>query len=238
MRNWWKWLLAVPVGVVVFAVVATFVYVHVVEGDAPDRLALNATSSTPSPSPSTTGATTDATSSGTAGTWTVTSGSRAGYRVDEVLFGQRATAVGRTSDVTGSLVVGDTTVTSGSFTVDMTTVRSDQTRRDNQFNGRIMDVAQFPTATFTLTQPIDLGSLPADGQRVSTRATGRLTLRGTTKTVTIDVDAQRSGAGIEVASTIPITFDEWGIPNPSFGPAQTDDHGEIELLLVLVLARS
>ncbi|MCA1843241.1 MAG: YceI family protein [Actinobacteria bacterium] len=91
----------------------------------------------------------------------------------------------------------------------------------------------FPTATFELTQPIELGSLPASGQQVTVRATGDLTLHGATKRVTVPLQAQRSGAGIRVAGSIPVVFAEWGIPDPSFGPAQTEDHGQIELLLVL-----
>ena len=78
----------------------------------------------------------------------------AGYRVDEVLFGQNVTATGRTHDVTGSLTFDDTTLTAADITVDLTTVTSDQRRRDGQFSGRIMDVNQFPTATFVLTSPV------------------------------------------------------------------------------------
>lgn len=37
------------------------------------------------------------------GTWTVTTGSQAGYRVQEILFGQKAEAVGRTEVVTGQI---------------------------------------------------------------------------------------------------------------------------------------
>jgi len=38
---------------------------------------------------------------------------------------------------------------------------------------------------------------------------------------------------VKVAGTIPVTFADYDIPNPSFGPASTEDHGEIEFLLVL-----
>jgi polyisoprenoid-binding protein YceI len=33
----------------------------------------------------------------------------------------------------------------------MDTIHSDKSERDAQFDGRIMDVAQYPTGTFTLT---------------------------------------------------------------------------------------
>ena len=42
------------------------------------------------------------------GTWTVGSGSAAGYRVEEVLLGQNTEAVGRTTAVTGELTVSGT----------------------------------------------------------------------------------------------------------------------------------
>jgi polyisoprenoid-binding protein YceI len=166
----------------------------------------------------------------------VTSGSQAGYRVKEVLFGQDAEAVGRTSAVTGQITVDGTRVTAGDFSVDLTTVQSDESRRDNQFQGRIMDTATYPTATFKLAQPIELSSLPADGATISAKAQGQLTLHGTTRQVTVDVSAQRSAGSIRLSGQIPVTFADWNIPNPSFGPASTEDHGLIEFLLVLARA--
>ncbi len=153
------------------------------------------------------------------------------YRVEEVLFGQSAEAVGRTSDVTGTFTIAGTEVTAGSFNVDMTTVTSDQSRRDGQFRGRIMEASTYPTATFVLASPIELGSLPADGAHVDVEATGELTLHGATRTVTFPVQAKRTGAAIAVAGTIPIVFADYDISNPSGGPAQTEDHGELEFRL-------
>src|SRR5581483_70256 len=93
---------------------------------------------------------------GVSGTWKPTADSQVGYRVNEVLFGQNNTAVGRTNKVTGSMTIAGSTVQSVDLTVDMTSVSSDQARRDGQFRGRIMDVQSFPNATFKLTQPIQL----------------------------------------------------------------------------------
>jgi len=95
-----------------------------------------------------------------------------------------------------------------------------------------MYVSSFPTATCMLTKPISLSTLPADKTTITVPATGDLTLRGTTKPVTVDLKTQRNGGHIEVNGTIPITFAEWGIPSPSFGPVTTQDHGELELLVV------
>jgi polyisoprenoid-binding protein YceI len=208
----------------------TWGYVEFIKGEAPARLTLDGTGE-PATS-DTSGGTGSADTSGVEGTWKATSGSEAGYRVNEVLLGRNAEAAGRTDDVTGELVIAGTQVTNATVTVDMTSVTSDENRRDNQFRGRIMNVATYPTSTFTLTQPIDLGGLPADGEKITVPATGQLTLHGTTKTITVDLVARRNGANIEVNGTIPIVFAEWGIPNPSFGPVTTEDHGELELLVV------
>jgi polyisoprenoid-binding protein YceI len=220
-----KKLVIAVVAVAVLVVGGTYVYIHFIQDDAPAKLTLEADSST------TTGGASTSDTSDLSGTWKAGTGSTAGYRAKEVLFGQSTTAVGRTPDVTGDLVIDGTAVSSAKVTVDMTTVTSDQGNRDRQFQGRIMDTATFPTSTFELTEPIDLGSIPAEGQTVTKAAKGKLTLHGTTKDVTVDLTAKRSAGTIQVQGSIPITFDDWGIPAPSFGPANVEDHGELEFLV-------
>ena len=166
-------------------------------GPAPKKRSLestpNATAPSTSASASSNGSAGSATSGDLSGTWQPTSDSQVGYRVNEVLFGQKNTAVGRTNKVTGTMVIDGTTVKAVDLKVDMATVTSDESRRDNQFRGRVMDVSSFPTATFKLTKPIALASVPADGSTVSATATGDLTLHGTTKPVTVDLKAKRTG---------------------------------------------
>jgi polyisoprenoid-binding protein YceI len=229
----WRWTVAGVVAVAVLAVAGPFVYINFIKSDAPAPLTAATTAPT---TPATTQAGQSASDGSIAGTYSVTSGSQAGYRVKEVLFGQDAEAVGRTSAVTGQITVDGTRVTAGDFSVDLTTVQSDESRRDNQFQTRIMDTATYPTATFKLAQPIELAALPADGATITAKALGQLTLRGTTREVMVDVSAQRSGGSIRLSGQIPVTFADFNIPNPSFGPASTEDHGLIEFLLVLARA--
>jgi polyisoprenoid-binding protein YceI len=223
---------AVVVGLVVLVSAGTWVYLNVLRDPPPERLTLDAPPSAPS-STTTTGVAAPPAAAGVDGTWTVAAGSEAGYRVPEVLNGQSTEAVGRTSAVTGQLTIAGSSVTAASFTVDMASVTSDEGRRDNQFRGRIMDVATHPTSTFTLGAPIALGEVPAEGERRSAAATGTLTLRGRSNPVRFDVEAERTGGTIRIAGSIPITFSDYGIPNPSAGPAQVGDEGELEFLLVL-----
>ena len=88
-----------------------------------------------------------------------------GYRAEEILFGQSAEGAGRTEDLTGTMTIGGTTVESAEFTADLTTLKSDSENRDGQVQDRILETSQFPEATFALTEPIDLATVPDDLQR-------------------------------------------------------------------------
>jgi polyisoprenoid-binding protein YceI len=226
-RSWLRWAVGSVVVVLLLVVGGPFVYIHFIEGDPPAKLSLaDATT------PSTTGGA-NATPAPLAGTWKVGSGSTAGYRVQEDLFGQHATAVGRTTVVSGTMTIAGTTVTNASFDVDMTTVTSDRGGRDNQFQGRIMDTAQYPTATFRLTQPINLAPVPKNGVEKQYPATGKLTLHGTTKTVTIPLNTKRTGNVIAAQGILAIHFPDYNIDNPSGGPASVGDDGQMEFVLQL-----
>jgi len=225
------WLLGGLVALVILVVGGTWLYIHVIEGPAPAPLSLKSGPSSGPASASTAGAGTAA-AVAVAGTWHVSSGSIVGYRVNEVLAGQNNVAVGRTSHVTGSLSIRGSTVTAASFSVPMDTIKSDESERDVQFNGRIMETSTYPTGTLTLTTPIALGSLPAAGVIRTYHATGDLTLHGHTRTVTFPLTAERTAAGIEVSGSIPILFADWDIGNPSFaGFVTTQNHGLLEFLI-------
>jgi polyisoprenoid-binding protein YceI len=224
------WLLACIAVLAVVVVGGAWLYIHEIEGPAPAPLGLRSTSS-PDASRSADTSVSGANAS-VAGTWRVTSGSIVGYRVNEVLAGQSAVAVGRTSDVTGTMTLRGGTVTAASFTVQMDTVKSNESERDVQFNGRIMDTSAYPTGTLTLTAPIRLGTLPADGVVTTYHATASLALHGRTRTVAFVLQAERTDAGIEVAGSIPVLFADFGISNPSIPPfVTTQNHGEMEFLI-------
>jgi polyisoprenoid-binding protein YceI len=225
-RSAFRWVIAAVLLALVIGVLAPFIYINFVSDDAPDRLDVSTATTAPE----------EAATAPTDGTWTASTGSTAGYRVQEILFGQDNVAAGRTSDVTGELTIAGTQVETANLTVDLTSVSSGESRRDNQFQGRIMDTATFPNATFELTQPIELETIPDPNLEITATATGDLTLHGTTMPVTFDVKAKRTGNTIQVSGTIPITFADWGIPNPSFGPISTEDHGELEFLVVFAKA--
>src|SRR6202521_1656021 len=158
------------------------VYFVVFAGSSPQKLALS------SPTPSATGSTASPAASPGAGTWTVGSGSVAGYRVREQLASLPAPsdAVGRTSAIKGTLSLtqsaGNDSVTAASFSVDVSTLTSDRAMRDQRLHQQGLESDRFPTATFQLMSPIALPATAGNGQAIHVSATGALTIHGVTKT--------------------------------------------------------
>ncbi len=161
-----------------------------------------------------------------------------GYRVQEQLVGIGGhTAVGRTTQVTGSITLAGAVVENVQITADLTALTSDSPQRDNQLRSQALQTDTYPTATFKTTKAIDLGALPAQGTTVAVDATGALTLHGVTRTVTIALQAVRQGGLIAVTGSLPILFADYSIQKPnSFSVLSVDDQGTMELHLLFTHA--
>ncbi|HYH92402.1 MAG TPA: YceI family protein [Candidatus Saccharimonadales bacterium] len=176
------------------------------------------------------------------GTWTATTGSLAGYRVREQLANLPAEsdAVGRTSDVTGSLTVegsGDAyQVTAGTIEIDTTTIVSDEDRRDDRMREEGLQTDQFPTASFTLTQPLDVPAAVLDGTPAEVTLVGDLTLHGVTKAVEIPAQAQLANGQIAVAGSLTFALSDFEITAPNVGGfiVSIADEGALEFSVVFV----
>lgn len=167
---------------------------------------------------------------GVAGTWSISEGSQAGYRVNEVLNGQPVTVVGRTQEITGEATIEGNMLTAATAVVDMRNVATDNGSRDGQFQG-ILKTSQFPTATFTLIEGVDIGAI--SGGTATTDASGELTLGGITHTVTVSLKSQVTSDGVDVQGSIPITFSDFEISAPNLGFVKVEDAGTVEMLLHL-----
>lgn len=179
------------------------------------------------------------------GTWTVDSetgefdyesatGSFAGFRIDEELAGIGATeAVGRTGNLTGAVVIDRTSVISADVEVDMTTISTNESRRDGRVQSAL-GTEQFPTATFSLTEPIELGEDAASGEPVSVTATGDLTIHGVTRRVQIPMEARLVQGTIVIVGSTEITFADFDVEVPSAPVVvSVSDVGTLELQLLL-----
>lgn len=236
-------IVGIVAAVVIAGAAGVYGFVTLFLHPAPSAVSLDPGSSQPAASIGTLPSGADATlSGGLDGSWSIDtsigsfsdfSDSWVGYRVDETLAGNRAnTAVGRTPDVTGTLALSGTQITSVDITANLSTLQSDDDRRDGQLHRQALETDQFPQATFKLTTPIDLGTLPADGQTINVTATGELTLHGVTKTVQVPIEARLSGDVVTVVGSIEIRFADFSVEQPvSFAVLSIDDHGTMEFQL-------
>src|SRR3954454_11035679 len=183
-----------------------------------------------------------ATSTGSSdGTWSVDttigsfsdySSSWAGFRVNEVLSNiGDSTAIGRTPAVSGQLTLAGSTLSATTVNVDLTTITSDQPRRDPAIQ-RTLQSSTFPTATFTLTDPITLPETPREGVTYKLTSTGTMTIHGVTKPVSVDLQAQLKQGVVVVVGSTPFAFADYGMA-PPHAPVvlSVEDNGTIEFQL-------
>jgi polyisoprenoid-binding protein YceI len=151
-----------------------------------------------------------------------------GYRVREEFagFGVKD-AVGRTPDVSGTAEVDGDSITAAALQAELTTLTSDDGRRDNALRDRGLESGTFPSAEFELTEPVDLS-------RERTAVRGRLTLHGETQPIQVRLSSQRVGDEIELAGSSRIDFSDFGIEPPSVaGFVTVEDQGTLEFKLRL-----
>ena len=157
----------------------------------------------------------------------------AGFRVNEVLAGGIGdfTAVGRTADVSGSMELTDTALVAATVEITMATLRTDNGSRDGQVR-RALNTNEFPLATFTLVEPVELPAGTADEGSFSGSAEGDLTIKGVTNRAVFDLEAQLVGDRIVVVGSSEVAFADYGVRAPS-APivVSVEDHGIMEFQL-------
>ena len=233
-KGWWI-IGGVAAALLVLGGVAIWYFVF--RDTAPPPVSIEKASESVEQSDTTTG-----TAGAISGTWTVDtsvgsfddfSSAFVGYRVNEELVGVGAqTAFGRTPDVSGTMVIDGTTASKATIDADLSTLESDEPFRDGTLGGQSLETDRFPTATFTLTEPIEFGSVPSGGETVKVDATGTLTLHGVTRDVTIPLDAKFVNDVIVVTGLLEIQFADYGIEKPVAGRVLSiEDRGQMELQL-------
>lgn len=217
-RHWWRWVVAGVLAVIVIAAVAARIFIGQQRAPAPLRLP---TAAAPAPAGSLTG------------TWLVSTGSVAGFRITQSAFGASSTVAGRTTAVTGGLVATGSEVVSAAFHVDLAAITVNG--KSQPALASSLKTKTHPEAEITLSRPVELTPAFASGASIRAVAPGMLTLNGTARPVTITLDARRDGPAIEVAGWMPVTLAAWHISRPAgvgwFGSLA--DHGTAEFLLVL-----
>ncbi len=161
------------------------------------------------------------TSSGMVNLVLVPEESFAQYSVEETFLSENnrlATAVGTTSQLSGSLQFDPATpsqIEFGEFTVDISTLATDSSRRDNAIRTRWLESSAFPLAKFTVTSLSGFPEAPQEGQPLSFQMTGDLAIRETTLPATWDVTATYQDGKLTGQATTFIMMADWGVTPPN-----------------------
>ena len=155
-------------------------------------------------------------------TFKVGPSSKATLKVREQLANVAAPsdAILTTNAVSGSFtLLPDGTFTPDSkIAVDLRTLKSDRTQRDQFIQRNPLETATFPNAEFVPKRTAGLAlPLAATGDLTFT-ITGSMTIHGTAKDVTLDVTAKRAGADLTATATnatSPWKFADFGLTPPS-----------------------
>ena len=146
--------------------------------------------------------------------------SQALYKARETLanIGSPTEAVGKTSQVTGSIAFTNTGAIDSSaskITIDLSTLQSDKSQRDNYIKRNTLNTDQFPDAVFVPTGVQGLSwPLPTSGQ-ATFKLTGNLTVHGQTSQTTWDVTATFGPKQINGTATTTVKFEDFGMKPPS-----------------------
>ncbi len=126
-------------------------------------------------------------------------------------------AIGKTNAVSGSIALkpdGTLDSANSKITVDLSTLKTDESMRDNYVRRNILQTDQYPQATFVPTQISGLpAAIPQSGS-VAFQVTGDLTIRDVTKPVTWDVTGTVNNGVATGTATTSFTFGDFNLTIP------------------------
>ncbi|SRR5581483_11490 len=147
------------------------------------------------------------------------SGSTARYRAREQFVGASLPneAVGSTSDVSGAIVVdgsGGLVPEQSRIVVNLRTLRSDESRRDQYIQANTLETQQFPEAVFVAREVRGApSSLPASGE-ATFQLLGDLTVHGVTRPTVWDVTVRFAGAEMSGLASTRVNMTDFGMAKP------------------------
>jgi polyisoprenoid-binding protein YceI len=148
-----------------------------------------------------------------------TAGSEVRYRVRERLMGKELDndAIGVTHAISGQIALaadGSVVPAESKISIDVTGLKSDQSRRDGYVQRRLLETAKYPTVVFEPTAVTDgPKTIPASGAGSFTLL-GNLTVRGVTRPTTWTVNAKYSPARVTGTASTAFTFADFEIAQP------------------------
>lgn len=157
------------------------------------------------------------------------------YVVEETLRGLPATAVGTTSAITGEIYLtpqGLYKDLPSKFMVDLRTLRSDESMRDNFIRQNTLQTGRYPFAEFVV-ESIDGFPVPyVENTQVSLTLTGTLKIKDVSRQVTFAVLARQQGNTLTATADTDFKMTDFGISPPEVIVARAKDEVHLQVVLV------
>ncbi|MFN8456569.1 MAG: YceI family protein [Anaerolineae bacterium] len=148
--------------------------------------------------------------------------SEASYQVSEEFFNRPiglVNAVGSTNAIEGQFQLNisgqQVQLTENQFRVDLRTLTSDEARRDQRIREQWLESNTYPWAEFKATAIENFPAEVAEGQDVSFKVTGDMTVREITKPQTFDVTARLDGDTFTGSAVTNLLMQDYGFEPPS-----------------------
>jgi polyisoprenoid-binding protein YceI len=162
-------------------------------------------------------------------------GSQASYRVGEVFFNrgnQLSVAVGATHAIQGEIFIDRTNPRRsrvGPITVDISQLRSDNSRRDSRIRGQWLESERFPLAVFTPTQIQGLPDVVTPGREIAVQIIGDLKIREVIRPATFAAKLRFDGVTVTGVATTMIHMTDFGFDPPSIlGLLKAENEATVE----------
>ncbi len=162
-------------------------------------------------------------------------GNQAHYQVREQLAKRSfpSDAIGTTSAISGQIVLqssGALVPDQSKIVVDLTTLQSDESMRDNYIRRNTLHTSSYPTAEFVPTQIVGLPSPAPTSGDVTFQLVGNMTVHGVTRPTTWQVTAHISGQDLTGTATTNFKFEDFGMTVPKvFVVLSVDDAIKLQM---------
>lgn len=154
-----------------------------------------------------------------------------GFTFSEILPGDERVTSGSTGYVTGEAEISDSTLEFATVEVDMNELSTDRDVRDVNMKDKLFETSKFPTATFALTEPVDVSQLPEDGTAGVIDIAGELTIKDHTELVDAQFQALRDGEMLIVSGEVEINREDYGVHSPDLIAAKIAETGTVDIRL-------
>lgn len=161
--------------------------------------------------------------------------SSAKYVVEETLSGLPATAVGVTTDVTGEIYLMPEGLYGGAeskFMVDLSTLKTDESRRDNFVRSNVLETNRYQFAEFVIESVDGFPAGYVEGEEASLTLSGTMTIKDVSLPMTFNVLARQAGDTLTATADTQFNMSDFGIDPPQVTIAKAKDGVVLQVVLI------